>query len=49
VGGGGGIEMKMREYGWWASCTYMKKNDETFCNCFKWGKKGVGEDMVGTS
>jgi hypothetical protein len=27
----------------WAAYTYMKQNDETSCNCFKWGWKGVGE------
>jgi hypothetical protein len=33
-------EMKVREYGWWSSYTYKKQNNETFCNCFKWGREG---------
>jgi hypothetical protein len=41
-------EMKEREYDWWISYTYMKYNDETFCNCFKWDEEGlVGGDVGG--
>jgi hypothetical protein len=29
---------KVREYG---SYTYTKQNNETSCNCFKWGEVGV--------
>jgi hypothetical protein len=32
-------EMKVREYGWWASYTYMKQNDETSWKRFKLGKE----------
>jgi hypothetical protein len=35
----GGREMKVRECGGWASCTCMKENKETSCNCFKWGRE----------
>jgi hypothetical protein len=39
-------EMKGREYGWWASYTYTKKN-KTSRNCFKWGKERAVGEMVG--
>jgi hypothetical protein len=39
-GEGEGIkEIKVRAYGRWTS--YMKKNKETSCNCFKWGRVGI--------
>jgi hypothetical protein len=34
-------EMKVREYGWWASYTYTKNPSETSCDYFKWGGEGV--------
>jgi hypothetical protein len=44
VGGGGSMkEMKVREYGWWASYKYIKQNDETSCNCIKLG----GDEVAG--
>jgi hypothetical protein len=33
-------EIKVRVYGGWTSYTYMKRNKETSCNCFKWGREG---------
>jgi hypothetical protein len=40
------MEIKVRGCAQWTSCTYMEWNDETSCNCFKWGGRGCGE-MVG--
>jgi hypothetical protein len=36
------MEMKEGEYGLCALYTNMKQNNETFCNCFRWG--AVGEE-----
>jgi hypothetical protein len=48
VGGGWTKEIKVREYGWWTSYTYMRKNNETSCNCFMWSVDGVeGERLCG--
>jgi hypothetical protein len=38
------------EYGWSTLYTYMKQNEETSCNCFKWGGEEVeGGEMAGRS
>jgi hypothetical protein len=34
-------EIKVMGYGWWTSYTYMKQDEETSCNCFKWGGEGI--------
>jgi hypothetical protein len=34
-------EIKVRVYGGWISYTYMKQNNETSCNCVKWGREGL--------
>jgi hypothetical protein len=38
----------VRLYGRWTSYTYMKQNEEIFCNCFMWGMEAVeGRDDRG--
>jgi hypothetical protein len=36
-------EIKVREYGLWTSCTYIKWNKETSCDCFNGVGRGLRE------
>jgi hypothetical protein len=40
-------EIKVREYGWWTSYTYMRQNKEISCICLKLSGGGQRRETVG--